>query len=130
MEGDPLIKTLTKGYLYIVAHPNIREHCKIGITTNLRRRLHGYQTGCPHREFYYVHWWEVVDVHSAERVAFDVLRGTRVKNTEWFRVHPLDALALIGTRVRFLTSHGIGGPGGDGETPSGQVRHPLPSGDE
>lgn len=39
------------GYLYIVTNTAFPSWCKIGITTNLKERLHLYQTCDPHRGY-------------------------------------------------------------------------------
>jgi hypothetical protein len=39
------------GYLYIISNENFKGWLKVGVTTNLKNRLHTYQTASPYRNY-------------------------------------------------------------------------------
>lgn len=90
MEGDTL-----KGWLYGVVHLDKPGYLKIGKTKNPAKRLSTYNTGCPERAYRMPWSIHVPDYTLAEAAAHRALEGFRVDNTEWFRVFPSDALAVI-----------------------------------
>ncbi len=84
-------------YLYLIsAETTHADLCKVGIASNIDRRLKTLQTACP----YPLRVYEVWDCATAglargvERAAHSWLRQWRV-NGEWFEISPLDAVKVI-----------------------------------
>lgn len=127
MEGD----TLRAGYLYAVTHPKLPGLVKIGITINPRRRLHGYNIGCPSKSYRYAFMRSVSDIVRAEAAALSVLDGLCYRRGgEWFICSPADLPNLLpsGDLFGVDVEHDGSRPVRDGREASGQVRHPLPCG--
>lgn len=83
------------GYVYGVTHPAWPGHVKIGKTTLPKKRLSNYNAGCPHRMFKYAFKIAVANCHAAEAAAHNRLLTWNVAGTEWYRIHPDDAFALL-----------------------------------
>lgn len=76
--------TTKSGIVYIVENPSFAEHYKIGMTTNLDRRLASYQTYDPHRAFKVKHYEFVLDRREAEEKLLKH-SAIEVENGEWIK---------------------------------------------
>ena len=83
------------GYLYGITHPSWPGFIKIGKARFPERRLRTLNTGDPYRRYQLQFTILCPNYHLAELAAHRVLNGYRVENTEWFQIHPDDALELI-----------------------------------
>jgi len=81
----------TDGWVYIIINPAWPGFIKLGSALGLRQRLNTYQTGSPYRDYTVAAAARFADCRTAEMILKDQLRGHRVGNTEWFRLHPIDA---------------------------------------
>ena len=88
------------GYLYGITHPSWPGFIKIGKARFPERRLRTLNTGDPYRRYQLQFTILCPNYHLAELVAHRVLNGYRVENTEWFQLHPDDALELLKTAWR------------------------------
>ena len=72
--------TITEGFVYIISNPAWPGMCKVGMTSNVSKRLASYQTYSPKRDYVLKHWsfWE--DRREAEKF---VLSISRVYSHEW-----------------------------------------------
>jgi hypothetical protein len=118
----------TLGYVYGVTHPKMPGYIKIGRTRRLKKRLSSYNTADPHRQYRYAFCLAVPDMYQAERMAHDKLDGARVEGTEWFRIAPADAKALISAFNYGEDSADDGGHGSLGGAAPGEVRHRVADG--
>jgi hypothetical protein len=84
------------GYLYIVTNDAFPFWCKIGITTNLKERLHLYQTCDPHRGYKLVYSLFHPKYKDAEKKIKEAMKpfAKTIKN-EWFEVD----LSIARTRI-------------------------------
>jgi hypothetical protein len=75
---------INSGFIYIITNPKIQGWCKVGMTTNLKRRLSGYQTSDPFRQFQYYRIWYVEYRKATERELFEYFKtcGLTTQN-EW-----------------------------------------------
>ena len=75
------------GFLYIVTNDAFPQWCKIGITANLKERLHLYQTCDPHRGYKLVYSLCHPLYKEAEKKIKDVMIpfAKRIKN-EWYEI--------------------------------------------
>lgn len=62
---------MNSGYLYIVTNEVFPNWCKIGITGNLKERLHLYQTCDPFRRYKLVYSLHHPDYKKAEKLLKD-----------------------------------------------------------
>jgi len=80
-----------KGTVYLIVNPAWPGFVKLGSAVDARARLHTYQTGSPFRDYEIAAVATFNDCREAELILHEQLRGHRVGNTEWFRLHPEDA---------------------------------------
>ena len=78
---------MKSGYLYIVTNPVHPGWVKVGVTEDIKERLHVYQTGDPKRkykmEFYIFH----PDCYKAEKEIKKTMRHfAKTCKNEWFEV--------------------------------------------
>ena len=78
---------MNPGYLYIITNKAFPSWVKIGITTNLKERLHLYQTCDPHRGFKIVYSLYHPKYKDAEKKIREAMKpfAKNIKN-EWFEV--------------------------------------------
>jgi hypothetical protein len=84
-------------YLYVLVHPLYPNTCKIGKTCRPKERLSVYNTSDPHRRYTYAHIEETFDRRLAERAIHRLLASYRIGKTEWFKIHPDDAIRTLRT---------------------------------
>lgn len=71
---------------------------KIGISTNVERRLSGVQTGCPHR-VKLASQWRTPHARKVEKAAHAALVKYRTSG-EWFKLPTPVAIAVVDTLVK------------------------------
>lgn len=91
-EDKPNVRT---AHVYAAANTAFPGYTKIGRADQPNRRLATYQTGDPNRGYFFVAVWEVDDARVCEAAIHNALRGYRVENTEWYRLHPLDVVDVV-----------------------------------
>ncbi len=75
------------GYLYIVTNDAFPEWVKVGITTNLKERLHLYQTCDPHRGYKLVYSLHHPKYKEAEKRIREVMKHFALDTKgEWYQV--------------------------------------------
>ena len=76
---------MKSGYLYIIINPAFPSWCKVGITMNLKERLHLYQTCDPHRGYKLVYSLYHPAYKEAEKKIKEAMKpfAKSIKN-EWF----------------------------------------------
>lgn len=81
-------------YVYIITHPKFENWIKVGRTTNLTKRLDGYNVGCPKREYKYEYIKELSNeqVYSIEQ-HFKI--NVNNNGYEWFNCTVSDGITLI-----------------------------------
>jgi hypothetical protein len=89
--------SLKGDYLYVLTHPLYPNTCKIGKTVRPIDRLRVYNTSDPHRRYAYAHIEETFDSHLAEQAVHRLLASYRIGKTEWFKIHPDDAIRTLRT---------------------------------
>lgn len=78
---------MKKGYLYIIQNKAWTNWIKIGITTNIKHRLHTYQTGSPFRDYKVLYIIEHPEYKKAEkRVRLIMKPFTKEIRNEWYNV--------------------------------------------
>lgn len=88
------------GYLYILSNNSFPGFYKIGVTENIKSRLHTYQTSDPNRsfkvEFYIFH----PDCYKAEKNIKKMMKyfATKIKN-EWFQCDLQTAIVRLQEEV-------------------------------
>lgn len=83
------------GFVYVLTNPAWPGLTKIGSASCAMRRLHTFQTGDPNRAYRLHAAIETPHWRRVERAAHRWLGSCRVEGTEWFRVHPDDAVLAI-----------------------------------
>lgn len=92
-----------EGYVYIITNEAWPEWVKVGMADDPEKRLSGYQTGSPMRDYVLHTSYAVNDRREAEKAAHEVLKGGHKKKGEWFRCSPAAADVLIrGTMEEFV----------------------------
>jgi hypothetical protein len=84
-----------RGHIYGIVHPQFPGYVKIGKASSVARRLSQYNTGDPYRRYDVAFVITAKNYHRAELIAHRLLNGYRVLGTEWFRIAPEEACALI-----------------------------------
>ncbi len=97
-EDDKVIR----GWVYIITNEAWPEWVKVGMADDPEKRLSGYQTGAPLRDYAIFGAYEVNDRRAAEKAAHDILKGDYSKKGEWFKCNPAVADMMIrGTMEEF-----------------------------
>jgi len=75
------------GYVYIISNPAHSGWLKIGVTEDIKSRLHTYQTSDPKRAYKIEYYIFHPDAFSAEKKIKEMMHyfATRQRN-EWFEV--------------------------------------------
>ena len=81
--------------LYVLTNPAWPKFVKIGHTCNPKARLATYNTSDPRKGFAYAHVEDVYDRKLAEPLIHEMLASYRHEKTEWFKIHPDDAIRLL-----------------------------------
>ena len=73
------------GYIYIISNPAHKGWLKIGVTNDIKARLHTYQTSDPNRaykvEYYILH----PDCYGAEKKIKEMMKYfAKTQKNEWF----------------------------------------------
>ena len=78
---------MQKGYLYIIQNRAWPKWVKVGITTNIKNRLHTYQTGAPLRDYKVLYLIEHPKYKEAEKRVKNLMKpfAKQIKK-EWFEV--------------------------------------------
>lgn len=78
---------MKKGYLYIVTNDAFPEWVKVGTTTNLKERLHVYQTCDPFRRYRLVYSLFHPEFRTAEKKIKETMKrfALEIKN-EWYHI--------------------------------------------
>ena len=83
------------GYVYVIASAAHEERCKIGMTLQEpAKRLRQLQTGNSAKLSLY-DAARVPDPRATERTLHERLKEFRIRNGEWFAIHPRDAARLL-----------------------------------
>lgn len=79
--------TLKSGYIYIISNPAHPGWLKIGVTEDIKDRLHVYQTGDPQRQYKIEHYVAHPNCYVAEKQIKEMMRyfAKRI-NGEWYEV--------------------------------------------
>ena len=83
------------GWVYIITNEAWPEWVKVGMADDPEKRLSGYQTSSPIRDFALFEAYHVGDRRQAEKAAHDILKGTYAKKGEWFKCNPAVADIMI-----------------------------------
>lgn len=86
---DDIHDHIPGGYIYAVVHASWPGWVKVGMTVDPERRLRGYQTGSPFRDYEMVATKKVADRRLAEWEIHQELAALGRREGEWFQV-PLD----------------------------------------
>ena len=83
------------GWVYIITNEAWPEWVKVGMADDPEKRLSGYQTSSPMRDYALFEAYNVGDRRAAEKAAHDILKDTHTKKGEWFKCNPAVADVLI-----------------------------------
>ena len=88
-ESDNKQSILTEGFVYVMTHPKLGTWSKVGHSRDPQRRLSGYNTGCPYRE-YVLHGFEFFsDRKKVEKDIHSILENEGLmRQGEWFQCPP------------------------------------------
>lgn len=80
-------KRSTEGFIYIISNSNFPDFYKIGVTTDISKRLRTYQTSSPHRNFKVEHYIKHPDCYLAEQKIRENMKhfAKSIKN-EWYEI--------------------------------------------
>lgn len=78
---------MNPGFLYIITNPAHLGWIKIGVTEDIKSRLHTYQTGDPKRAYKVEYYISHPDCYTAEKKIKEMMHyfAKRQKN-EWYEV--------------------------------------------
>jgi T5orf172 domain len=84
-------------FVYVISYDE--EHAKIGVASNLRKRLDGLRTGCPFplSVRFAIQVKHLQDAYRIEGAAHALLNGKRASGREWFRIAPERAYDVVTT---------------------------------
>jgi hypothetical protein len=88
---------MKEGFLYIVSNPSFPGYYKVGVTANIKSRLHTYQTSDPKRSYKVEYYIFHPDAYSAEKKIKEMMKhfAISIKN-EWFEID----LPIVITRLQ------------------------------
>ena len=92
------------GYVYVISNPSYPGLYKIGMTTNLYKRLSSYQTYDPHRKFKIENYAFVLDRKQFEKTILETFKLDLV-NGEWVSTEKVKQF-LIESNLDFVTNTG------------------------
>lgn len=77
---------LDNGTIYVLKHPNFKKCAKVGRTTNVKKRLSSYNTGCPIKGYYFSEQFTTSQAKECEAYLHDklILEGYEKVHGEWF----------------------------------------------
>jgi predicted GIY-YIG superfamily endonuclease len=88
------------GYLYIISNPAYDGFYKIGVTENIKDRLHVYQTADPKRRFKVEYHIFHPDCYVAERKIKEMMRYfCKSQKNEWFECDLQTAIVRLQEQV-------------------------------
>ena len=88
------------GYLYIVSNPNFPGFYKIGVSEDINKRLHVYQTGDPSRKYKMEYYIFHPDCYTAEKNIKKVMKYfAKSQRNEWFEVDLTMAISRLQEQV-------------------------------
>lgn len=75
------------GYLYIISNPTHPGWIKVGVTEDIKARLHVYQTADPQRAYKVEYYIFHPDAYAAEKQVRELMKpfAKRIKN-EWYQI--------------------------------------------
>lgn len=73
----------TCGFVYIIKNPNYIGHFKLGITSDVEKRIKSYQTYDPNRSFYVDKKYFVENTRKVENYLISMFSNFDVNNGEW-----------------------------------------------
>jgi hypothetical protein len=103
-ERDIKFSLCKEGILYFITNTAWPKHVKIGITTDIDKRLATYQTGDPFRNYKVSHYEFVLDRHACEKQVKEIY-SVNIENGEWLT----DVIAkevIEAMREKWKTSRG------------------------
>ena len=75
------------GYLYIISNPAHKGWLKIGVTDDIKSRLHVYQTSDPKRSYKVEYYIQHPDAYGAEKKIKEMMHYfAKSQKNEWFEV--------------------------------------------
>jgi len=94
---------MKSGYLYIISNPAHKGFYKIGVTDNIKDRLHVYQTGDPKRSYKVEYYIQHPDCYKAEKEIKEMMHyfATSIKN-EWYECDLQTAIVRLQEQVECL----------------------------
>tara|TARA_R110000751_G_scaffold246494_1_gene346426 strand:+ start:37 stop:693 length:657 start_codon:yes stop_codon:yes gene_type:complete len=103
---------LIAGFVYVISHPKFSPWLKVGHSRDPERRLSGYNTGCPNREFKLEGYLYFENRKIAERNIHSLLEDQGfLKKGEWFNCstkYVLDMLEKVDDQVEATKLIGYG----------------------
>lgn len=76
---------MKSGYIYIISNPAHKGWVKIGVTEDIKTRLHVYQTGDPKRSYKVEHYIFHPDCYKAEKEIREMMKYFALsRKNEWF----------------------------------------------
>ena len=93
---DKVFTDYSKGYLYIIINDAWPDWCKIGLAEDVEKRLAGYQTASPFRDYRVGYSVYTQQMNSLETLLHTMLEaiGYERKN-EWIKIPINEAIALM-----------------------------------
>ncbi len=75
------------GYVYIISNKNFPNHYKIGVTTDIERRLQNYQTSSPFRDYKIEYYISHPDCYHAEKLIEKQMKHFALsQKNEWYEI--------------------------------------------
>ena len=74
------------GVVYLIENPAFPDHCKIGMTTDLAKRLSQFQTYDPYRAYSVTHYEFTLDRRQAEKLLLEKF-SVSDESGEWVPIH-------------------------------------------
>lgn len=83
------------GYLYAVTNPAWPDWIKLGKATNPEKRIGGYQTSSPMRDYEVLFTIPVDNMSKAEKALHKTAAKHNERQHEWFKLTPQQAIELL-----------------------------------
>ena len=88
------------GYLYIISNPSHPGYLKVGVTEDIKSRLHTYQTSDPNRAFKVEYYIFHPDAYSAEKKIKEMMHYfAKSQRNEWFECDLQTAIVRLQEQV-------------------------------
>ena len=95
-DGTYKLESIKEGYVYAITNPAWPEWVKIGVALDSKKRVKGFNTGSPFRDYKVEYVLETINRHTVEIIAHKKAEEiSKDHNSEWFKMSVEDAKNIL-----------------------------------